>query len=223
MGAVKLLLLLSFLPSLFGQPVPAKAKVEEYPVHAAAATAAIGAELMVHVVSADGQSHFVRDYMTVELAVYPLGDQTLDVAVSNFTLRINGKKQALLAQSPGFVAASLKYPEFSQRPSLSASAGTGDLGGVTIGGQRPQQRFPGDERSSGQPLPSAAPGTLQGPPREHTMTAAEAVEAAGLAEGKTRTPVAGYLYFPYQGDGRKAKKVELIYRGPAGEITLPLR
>ncbi len=220
MEAVKLLLVLSFLPMLSAQPVPAKPKVEEYPAHASGAKGSIGAELMVHVVSSDGKSYFVPDYLTVEVAVYPLKEESLMVAISHFTLRINGKKQELLTQSPGFAASSLKYPQFSSRPSGSASAGIG-MGGVTIGGPRQQPRVPGEEGSTGPTISNPTGNSTSS--SDAPVTAADAVVNAALAEGPATHPIAGYLYFPFQGDGKKAKKVELIYRGPAGEITLPLR
>jgi len=54
-------------------------------------------------------------------------------------------------------------------------------------------------------------------------TPQEAVTAAGFNDTDVGQPVAGYLFFPFRGDGKKANTVELIYRGPAGEVTLHLR
>ena len=201
------------------QAVPPRPKLEEYPVHAQATKAGIGAEFMVHVVAAAGQSFFVPDFFTVEVAIYPAKETVLPLNISHFTLRINGKKQELQAQAAEFVAASLKYPDWSQRPSMTASAGVGD-GGVTMGGPRTQPRFPGDDRP---PRQSGPVQPTLGAEKEKTMTADEGVVAAALMEGQGTQPVAGYLYFPYRGDGRKAKKVELLYRGPGGEVTLLLR
>jgi hypothetical protein len=104
-------------------------------VHAEAAQAGIGAEFMVHVVSVEGKAFFVADYFVVEVAVYPEMSGLLELRNEHFTLRINGKKQELIAQTPGFAAAALKYPDWSQRPSVTATAGAGN-GGIIVG--RPQ-------------------------------------------------------------------------------------
>ncbi len=211
-----ILLLSQALP---GQVVPAKQKPADYPVHAQAGNTGIGAEFMVHVVSIEGQSYFVPDYFVVEVAVFPEKGGPLELRNGHFTLRINGKKQELMTQSPGFAAASLKYSDWSQRPSVTASAGAGD-GGIVIGRPQTQPRFPGDDRP---PRPTNPTQTTVDSGKEPPMTAAEAVVAAALIEGPINQPAAGYLYFPYRGDGKKAKKIEMVYRGPAGEVTLPLR
>jgi hypothetical protein len=163
--------------TLAAQVVAPKPKVQEYEVRAKAAKAEFGGEFMVHIVSAEGKSHFIPEYFCVELAVYPEKGTTLQLARKDFTLRINGKKPELPTESPGLVAISLNTSGWSQR-----------------------------QPESGQPA-----------------TASEAVVSAGLNEGEVDHPIAGYLYFPYRGDGKKAKTIELIYRGPAGEVTLPLR
>jgi hypothetical protein len=214
-----LLLPIFFLAqALPGQVVPAK-QPAEYPVHAQAGATGIGAEFMVHVVSIEGQSYFVPDYFVVEVAVFPEKGALLELRNGQFSLRINGKKQELTAHTPGFAAASLKYPEWSQRPSVTASAGAGD-GGIVIGRPQTQPRFPGDNRPPRQAGPAQ---TTVDSAKEPPMTAADAVTAAALFEGPIDQPTAGYLYFPYRGDGKKAKTIELIYRGPAGAVTLRLR
>lgn len=52
----------------------------------------------------------------------------VDVNAGRFTLRINGKKQALLPQAPSMVAASLKHPEWQSRPNAEAGIGVGGIG-----------------------------------------------------------------------------------------------
>ena len=219
MEALVLVPILLLIHALSAQVVPARQKPADYPVLAQSAAASIGAEFMVHVVSVEGQSYFVPDYFVVEVAVFPVMRAPLQILNEHFTLRINGKKQELRAQPPGFAAASLKYPDWTQRPSATATAGIGN-GGVTIGRPQTQPRFPGDQRPPRSPNPTQ---TAIDPDKAQSMTAAEAVVAAALNEASIETPAAGYLYFPYRGDGKKARKIELIYRGPAGEVTLPLR
>ena len=217
--AVLLLPILLLTQALPAQVVPARPKPAGYPIHAQAGNTGIGAEFMVHVVSIESQSYFVPDFFVVEVAVFPEKGGLLELRNGHFTLRINARKQELMTHSPGFAAASLKYADWSQRPSATASAGAGN-GGIVIGRPQTQPRFPGDDRP---PRPASPSQTTVDSGKEKQMTAAEAVIAAALIEGPINQPAAGYLYFPYPGDGKKAKKIELIYRGPAGEVTLLLR
>lgn len=217
--AVLLLPFFLLTHSLPAQVVPARPKPAGYPVHAQVANTGIGAEFMVHVVSIEGQSYFVPDYFVVEVAVFPEKEGQLELRNGHFTLRINGKKQEITPHAPGLAAASLKYADWSQRPSATASAGAGN-GGIIVGRPQTQPRFPGDNRP---PRPAGPMQTTVDTDKEKPVSAAEAVVEAALVEGPVSQPVAGYLYFPYQGDGKKAKKIELVYRGPAGEVTLLLR
>src|ERR1019366_1926194 len=73
-----------------------KASAQDYPVRAKLENLSIGAE-----------------YLVAEVALFPANGQSLLVNAGHFTLRVNGRKQALSPQAPEFVANSLKYPETS--------------------------------------------------------------------------------------------------------------
>lgn len=202
--------------------VKERAKPADYPVHALLPGLTIGAEFMVHSFSGPYRTYTAPDYLVVEVAVYP--ETPLTVSVSQFSLRVNGKKERVFAQTPQFVAASLKYSDWTRRPAATVGAGAGNVG-VILGPRQSQGRFPGDNRSRQPPAPPKAP--IPPPPggyeKPEELDAPELAVETALPEGKTRFPVAGYLYFPYKGKISAIKKLELIYDSPAGTAILRLR
>src|ERR1700737_1506090 len=115
-------------------------KASDYPEHARLADREIGVEYLVHSIPVERGVLAASDYLVVEVAVFPLTLAGVTVSGGQFTLRINGKKTPVYAQSPGMVAASLKYPDYERtRPQLVAQAGP-----VIVGGTQPVGRFPGD-------------------------------------------------------------------------------
>lgn len=193
-----------------------KAKPEAYPVHGRAGDIAIGAEYMVQSIATPRATFIAKDYLVVEIAVFPPRTGAM-VKASDFTLRLNGAKRELLAQTPGMVAASLKYEDWGRQRGLTAQAGP------VIIGPRASGRFPGDAR---QPLPRPAPAPESAAPEveRETVDPSDAVDAAALNEGPARQPRSGYLFFPYTGKLTKIKTVELVYRPESGQpLALRLR
>jgi hypothetical protein len=159
----------------------------------------------------------------IEAALFPAG-VAIPVSAGQFTLRLNGKR-TLLPQTPGIVAASLKYPDWEQRPTLVADAGAGNAG-VTIGQPPAVERFPGDPRPQQRrmPAPPRAPAPehqQQREPEQAVQPHELAIEAA-LPEGETKHPVAGFVYFAFKGKTKGLKLIELLYRGPSGSAVLRL-
>jgi len=202
-----------------------KSKASEYALHTEVGKLALGAEYLVHSFSCRNQTFVTSDYLVVEAAVYPAPGEALEVASGQFMLRLNGKGQLLHAQAPGFVAASLKYPDWERRRRLEVGGGIGDVG-VRIGGPPRVERFPGDPRPQQTRLPTPpqapAPQDPSGLDREPPLRAEEAVVVAALPEGKARGPLSGYVYFAYKGKIKSIRKLELIYSGAAGSVTLAL-
>lgn len=209
----------------FGQALDPKPKASDYPVHAGAADVEIGAEYMVR--SFGGEKMYIApDNLVVQVALYPLHKRTLRVDARSFRLRVNGRNPEILADSPGMVAASLKYPDWQRRPELVAGAGIGGAD-VILGRPRQVGRFPGDSRPIENrlpPPPSTGAGGVPRPEAEPVDAAALAVTQA-LPEGEIRVPVTGYIYFPFQGKLSKVKSVELLYyAGPeSSPVVLRLR
>ena len=214
--------------ALFGQGpsgTTPKPQPGDYPAHVQLGRVALGAEYLVRSLFVGGQSFVTPDYLVVEVAVYPPKGEALEVSSGEFTLRLNGKKQLLFAQSPGFVAASLKYPDWERRRTLEVGGGVGDTG-VILGRPETAERFPGDPRPRQTRLPAPpkapAPQDPSGLDKPEPVRAEEAVVEAALPEGKAAGPVSGYLYFAYQGKLKSIRTAELLYAGAAGKAGLRL-
>lgn len=214
-------LMFLFSTALMGDGTTPKPKAADYPAH----SGPLGAEYLVHSVLRDGQSVITKDYLVVEAALYPGPGQTLTVSAGAFRLRINGAKHPIYAQTPGFVAASVKYDDWTQRPSVVASAGAGNAG-VIVGRPRTSDRFPGDPTSGRTrlPAPPRAPGQedRSGLDAAPPSRAEDVVMESALPEGEFRGAVSGYLYFAFKGKPRSIRTLELIYKTGEGDIVLPL-
>ena len=197
-------------------------KADAYPVHAQAGALAIGAEYLVHSVSGEGQTYATPDYLVVEVAVFPVRGNSVRISAGDFSLVMNGKQQTLAPQAPGMVAASLKYPDWTFRRGVEATAGP-----VIIGRPQPTPRFPGDPTPTQNRLPrpprAPEPADRSGIEKEPAATAGQVVTDCALPEGDFDAPVSGYVYFAYPGKTDKIKSLELVFSGPAGSTRLKLR
>jgi len=219
-GIIMLLLLALALPLTAQERV----KPADWPVHSQVKDSAIAAEYMVRTVLAEGRSAVLRDYLVIEVGFFPAKGKSLLLSTGQFSLRVNGKKIPLLAQTPGMVAASVKYEDWEVRPTVMATGSVGNAG-VILGRPQGAERFPGDRRPTQDRLPPTprAPGQedRSGIEREPEVKPEEMVSRAALPEGDTAQPVRGYLFFPFKGKTSSIKKLALVYGGPAGEIELP--
>lgn len=177
-------------------------------------------DYMAHSFLKDGAAVFLSNYLAMEVEIVPPRGGTLTVSQNQFTLRVNSRKPALLPQSSGFVAASLKYSDWDRQRRIDAS-----VGGIRIGSPQQIPRFPGDPTRRPLPAPPRAPepedrSGLGKPPEE---PADQLVVKWALPEGETAKPVKGFLYFPHKGKPGSVKKLELIYSGPAGDTAIVLR
>jgi hypothetical protein len=198
------------------KPRPAPA---DFPVHEDAKPVAIGAEFMVHSFGRDSERYVNEDYLTVEVGVYPANGTPILVGGSQFTLRINGKKDVLSPVTPSMVAASLKYPDWEQRPQTEAQAGP-----VTIGRPQNGPRFPGDNRPAQGRLPDPPQSASEQSPAGPTHVAPSVlVREVALQEGEHKFPTGGYLYFRYRGKIKSIRSLELVYNNGTESITLRLR
>jgi hypothetical protein len=133
----------AFCAVLNAQGTRPKENPTEYPAHADVNGVTIAAENVGHSITSEYGAYFARDYLVVDVAIFSKNKRPLRFSPANFSLRLNGKKTPLLAQTPGIVAASIKYDDWSEHPRMMGSGGAGDTG-VTLGGPKPQGRFPGD-------------------------------------------------------------------------------
>ena len=192
-----------------------RSKASDYPVHAQVANAEIGAEYLVHSIPAATGSYLAKEYLVIDIGIFPTSLEGAMVSCGQFTLRINHSKTLLYSQSPGMVAAALKYPDWEQRPELTASAGVGD-GAVVFGPPR-VGRFPGDPTSPQSrvpPLPRAPEdNTVE---KAQQMPVEEAVARAALPEGHADRPAKGCLFFPFKGKTKSIRSLELEYEAAGG-------
>jgi hypothetical protein len=209
---------------LYGQTT-AKDKSADYPAHAMLGTTAIGAEYMVHSIPAGNQTLLTPDYLVVEVAVYPPRDRAVEISSGSFTLRLNGKKQVLYPVAAGFVAASLKYPDWELRPNAQATAGMGDAG-VVIGRPPVVGRFPDDPRPGQSRLPRApkapVPDDQRGVEHDEPESIDQIIARTALPDGPAAKPASGYLYFAHKGKAKSIKSLELIYQDKTESVTLKL-
>lgn len=213
------ILLLADVPAL-AQGLPPRPDPDNYSAQARLAEATIAADYLARTIPLPSRPRLVSNYLVIELAVYPDKGAKVPVSAQHFSLRINGRKTALLPQAPGLVAAELKFPDWEFGPQIAVGAGAGDAT-VILGPPRPVERFPGDPRAprTPQPAPPAHPTA-----RDETspVSPEEFVRQAALPEGVTSHPVAGLLYFAFKGKTRSVRSLELLYSGPAGSATLRL-
>jgi hypothetical protein len=204
---------------------PPRVEPQHFPVQATSGSLTVAAEYLVRGLPADKQVFFVRDFLVVEVALFPAKGTEITVKNTAFALRLNNDKIPLQPATPQMVAAAFKYDDWTQRPTVEASAGVGDAG-VTIGRPQRTERFPGD--------PTPGQRRLPNPPRVENQTDRggierleekpdEAAVALALPEETITGPTRGYLYFPHTGKTKSIKKAALLFRGAQGEVTLNLK
>jgi hypothetical protein len=213
-----------FLCGAFGQTTP-RDKVADYPAHAMDGRTGVAAEYLVHSIPAGMQTFIASDYLVVEVAVFPVPGEPIEISTSTFTLRLNGKKEAISPEGPGFVAASVKYPEWEQRKNVEVQGGIGDTG-VVLGRPPVVGRFPGDPTPQQSRLPrgptAPPPDDRNGIEKEDPARAEDVIAQKALPEGRAEKPLSGYLYFRYRGKTKSIKSLELVYAGKSGPVTLKL-
>jgi hypothetical protein len=187
-----------------------KKNAEEYDVHGHSGDVAIGAEFMIHSFSGQGQMYMVKDFLVVEVALFPPKDATITVNQGRFALRVNGKRPELVPAAPQMIATMMQHPEWDTGPRLEGGGGMGPAG-VVLGRPRPSE-VPGGQHPPVPTQPRAPapdpPGGIEPEPR---IQAPELVLQTALPQGPHKGPISGFLYFPYKGRSASIKSVELLY------------
>ena len=142
------------------------------------------------------------DFITIEAAIFGPPNAKLQVSPNDFSLRVNGKKNALMSDSYLNVWHSLKDPSWEPPQNSVKSKTSLNAGG---GGQ--------DD--------SLPPIIHMAPELRHAME--QRVLKASFPEGNRTLPQSGLLYFEYHGQSKGIRSMELLYAGPAGKATLALR
>jgi hypothetical protein len=181
-------------------------KAADYPVSASAGRAELGAEFLVHNIPSSRGYYFAKSYLVVDVGVFPKPGGVLKVSAGQFTLRLNGGGVPLVAQSPGMVAASLKYPDWEEPTGFSGSASAGNIG--ITNAPRPVGRFPGDSRGQG-PGETVTSNPEDEPDHQLALVA--------LPDTSSERPVKGCVFFASDIKAKKIKSLDLEWTGPAGE------
>jgi len=214
-------LFLAIFPALLGQVAGPRPKVEDYPAHATLSKVELGAEYLLHSIPTERGFIPANDFLVVEVAVFPRSGP-VSISSGQFTLRVNGKK-LLTPDSAGMIVASIKYPDWEQRPSATVSGGVGDrsviLGPPSVG------RFPGDPRGGVPRIPTGTdPDDSSGIEQTKDKPYAQRIEEAGLPNVRTDRAIKGCLYFRFDGKTKSIHKLELLFdsgeSGMQGALTL---
>jgi hypothetical protein len=206
-----------FALPLAGEP---RKSARDYPAHVETAAAEIGVDYLVHSYAAEGQMYFTKDYLVFEVAVYPR--MPMELGPGSFQLRINNAKRLIQPASAEFVAASLRNPDWVQRPHAELGAGVGDTG-VVLGAPPAVGRFPGDPTGGARyPRPPRAPEDPHKPEKPVQDGAQVALDTA-LQTGRIMRPVSGNIYFEYSGNIKKLKTLSLIFHTADGDQEIPIR
>ena len=191
--------------SAVAQGTGARAAPTDYQAHAQAGTVTIAADYIGHFVPTPEKNLTTDDYVTVEAGIFGPAEARLTLSPGDFSLRINGKKTPLPAQSSTLVAHTVKDPDWVP-PGSEDDKKEKNQAGIHSGTKQ-------DE----------APLSKPHPPPEMVHAMALQVQRAAMPEGDRALPQAGLLYFEYHGKDKSVHSAELIYNGPAGQATLELQ
>jgi hypothetical protein len=147
----------------------------------------------------------------VEVGLFGPPDARLALSYMDFSLRINGKKAPYPAQGFELVFKDLKDPAYDGPGSADANKANANSAKTTVNTN--------GNNNGKDPDPNYLPAIVH-IPIAITRGWEQSVRKDSLPEGERPLPVAGLIYFEHRG---KVSSVELIYNGPAGKVTIPLR
>jgi hypothetical protein len=188
------------------QGLPPRTAPSDYPAQAKMGAITLAAEFAGHGVPTAEGPLSSDSYVVVEVAFFGPAGTRLPISFNDFSLRINGKKNATPGEPYERVGTSVKDPEWTppEKPEKGGGGGLLTSGGGGGGG--------GNDSSKEPPRP----------PAELRRAWAQRVRKAALADGDRLLPQDGLLYFSYGGNLKSIRSLELIYAGAAGKATLTL-
>jgi hypothetical protein len=193
------------------KPLTPRIAPTDYQSQAQAGTVTIAADFAAHGVPTPDGTFSVEGYIVVEAGLYGPPGARINLSYKDFSLKVNGKKNALPAQPYEAAFRSLKDPEWEPPiPAESTSKtaiNSGGSGGRGGGG-------------GGQGDPPPPPPKM---PLPLVLAMEQKVKMASIPEGERALPAAGLIFFSYGGNPNGIRSLELIYTGAAGKASLPLR
>ncbi len=204
--------------------LPPRLSSSDYPSRQSTPSAAFGAA----VVDPDQVKKFLspdvsRNWVVVEVGIYPVAGQTVNVDFFDFALKL-GDDDLARPGTPTEVASAWpdKTPSYPGRgPRVVTETGVVYSSGRDPynGRQHGWGTYTGVAVETGDPGISPPPPPPRGP--DPAVIEAKALDRA-LPLGQTARPVAGYLYFPVSSKKAKAASLELTYSRDSASIRLPL-
>lgn len=189
-------------PASESKGMPPRAAPTEYQAHAQAGAVTVAAEFMGHSVPTPEATYSSEDFVIVEAGLFAPPGARAKLSLSDFSLRINGKKAPLASQPYELAFKSLKDPEWEPpKTETKSKTSIGDGGNADAGS-----------------LP-----VVVHMPLELKRTMEQRVQRAAMLEGDRALPQAGLLFFEYRGKTQNIRSLELIYNGAAGTATLALQ
>ena len=184
----------------------------DYQVHAEKGGYTLGMDFVGHSMpTLDGGVLSNDDYIALEVAVYGPAGTRAKLAITDFKLRINNKKNDVDPQPAGMLDSALKDPEWeaentpSKEKSKSGMSSEADETGV--------KRDPMASSTPVTPKPSV--------PVKRSWIAR--LQKMAFIEGDRELPQGGLIFFPYHGKTAGIKTLELVYKSPGGEIVIKLK
>jgi hypothetical protein len=205
-----------------------RSSASEYPVHQDAKTATIAAiRVSPEQLNKTFPADFSKKYVVVEVAIYPKDGSTVDVATMDFVLKLADSESR--PDTPEEVAGLWRphtaHPDVASRgPHVTTETGViVGTGTDPVTGRRTTQTgtyervgvSSGDDRNRPRvPYPTGSSAD------------ADRIEAQlskwALQDGKTTSPVAGYLYFPVPAKKNKgALDLQYAHENSSANLTLP--
>jgi hypothetical protein len=196
--------------------LPLRLSPSAYAVQGQSGGLKIAAEIVPsNVVGKKFSPEIAKDYIVVEVAVYPAVGSTLKLEAGDFSLRVG--QLVGHAEKPMDVGAWPEGPPTKRLPvDVTAEAGiihesdndpvygrrqaTGTYTGVTV--STPPRDLPPP------------------PPNPNPQYVYDRIQRLALPEGDTRGGVAGYLYFPQRSKHKKNDEIQLRYATNADGVNL---
>lgn len=214
------MVILCTLSAAFAGTEP-RPKPADYEHHAAAgAGVSLAADFHGRGVPGPDGGVLLKNYVVVEAALFLPPGQRAALSTGQFRLKFDNRP-AILAASPGEVAMQIRLGD-SEDPQQSATV---QMGPAVIAIDRPrgEERFPGDPMPGGRPRTPKPPGSQESKESSPAETPWDLIKRVAIDEGEMGGTRAGMIYFRWREKLTKSKSIVLIYDGPAGRLTLPLK
>ena len=187
-------------------------EVTEYETQASTSRVQFGAALLSRSEAARFFTPLEDQYYVVEVAVYPVQGQAVELEPGSFRLRTEGKSRK--PQNPHAIATFL-LKTAPPAPGMETTSRRSESIGIRRETGRPTEVFTEQRRGVG--ISSGHYWTHEDRERMYNELSSQE-----LPEGSTAEPVAGYLYFSIKSQATP-ETMELVFRDAGENVTLRLR